>query len=344
MAGMTQAREMSRKRGLVVQVAVTRRIPEAGLKRLQEADLTVNVWPGELPPTRDELVAFAREAEGLLTLLTERIDADVLAALPKPRVVSNMAVGYDNIDLAACTSRGVIVCITPDVLTETTADFTWALLLALARRVCEASREVVEGKWRTWEPLGFLGLDVAGATLGIVGLGRIGQAVARRARGFGMRILYTDRERREAVVEEQLAARYVPLDELLRESDFVSLHVPWTSETRKLIGARELALMKPTAILVNTARGAVVDTDALVVALQERRLWGAGLDVTDPEPLPADHPLLRCPNVVVTPHIASASERTRARMAELAAENLISALEGREPPRSLNWEALQLRG
>jgi glyoxylate reductase len=277
----------------------------------------------------------------LLTLLTERIDEALLDALPTVKVVSNMAVGFDNINVDACTRRGVVVCITPDVLTETTADFTWALMLAVARRVCEAAESVRAGTWRTWEPLGFLGRDLSGATLGIVGFGRIGRAVARRARGFDMRVLYTDKIRQSSEVERDLRATFVPLEQLLTESDIVTLHVPLTPETRKLIGARELALMKPRSILINTARGPVVDTEALVRALRTGHLWGAGLDVTDPEPLPADHPLLQCPNVIVTPHIASASETTRARMAELAAENLVAALQNRRPPRSLNWDEVR---
>jgi glyoxylate reductase len=277
----------------------------------------------------------------LLTLLTERIDEALLNALPTVKVVSNMAVGFDNIDVDACTRKGVVVCITPDVLTETTADFTWALMLAVARRVCEAAESVRAGTWRTWEPLGFLGRDLSGATLGIVGFGRIGRAVARRARGFDMRVLYTDKTRQSSEVERDLRATFVPLEQLLAESDIVTLHVPLTPETRKLIGARELALMKPRSILINTARGPVVDTEALVRALRTGHLWGAGLDVTDPEPLPADHPLLQCPNVIVTPHIASASETTRARMAELAAENLVAALQNRRPPRSLNWDEVR---
>jgi glyoxylate reductase len=277
----------------------------------------------------------------LLTLLTERIDEALLNALPTVKVVSNMAVGFDNIDVDACTRKGVVVCITPDVLTETTADFTWALMLAVARRVCEAAESVRAGTWRTWEPLGFLGRDLSGATLGIVGFGRIGRAVARRARGFDMRVLYTDKTRQSSEVERDLRATFVPLEQLLAESDIVTLHVPLTPETRMLIGARELALMKPRSILINTARGPVVDTEALVRALRTGHLWGAGLDVTDPEPLPADHPLLQCPNVIVTPHIASASETTRARMAELAAENLVAALQNRLPPRSLNWDEVR---
>ena len=331
-------------RGARVQVVVTRRIPSRGIELLQAAGFEVAVWPGDLPPTRDELIAFARGADGLLTLLTERIDGALLDALPSVKVVSNMAVGYDNIDVEACTARGVVVCITPDVLTETTADFTWALLFAVARRVYEAVENVRRGAWRTWEPLGFLGKDVHGATLGIVGFGRIGQAVARRAFGFAQEVLYTDRNRVAPERERELNAHFVPLDELLQRSDIVTLHVPLTPETRHLIGARELALMKPSAILINTARGPVVDTEALVDALRHGRLWGVGLDVTDPEPLPANHPLLQFPNVVVTPHIASASEATRQRMAELAAQNVISVLRGERPPRSLNWDEVQGKG
>jgi glyoxylate reductase len=322
-----------------MRIAVTRRIPEGGLELLaQRAEVVV--WPGALPPSREDLVAFAAGADGLLTLLTDRVDAALLEALPSVRVVSNMAVGYDNIDLNAATSRGVVVCITPDVLTETTADFAFALILAVARRLKPAADSVLRGEWKTWEPMGFLGQDVYGATIGIVGLGRIGQAVARRARGFDMTILYADQTRRPQA-ERDLGARFVPLDELLRESDIVSLHVPLTDETRLLIGAEQLRLMKRTAILINTARGGVVDTEALAGALERGDIWAAGLDVTDPEPLPPDHRLLRLPNAVVTPHIASASHATRARMAELAAQNVLSALDGKRPPRALNWEAVR---
>ena len=322
-----------------MRVAVTRGIPEAGLELLRrEADVVV--WPEPCPPSREQLIEFAAGADGLLTLLTERIDGELLDALPSVRAVSNMAVGYDNIDVEAATARGVVVCITPDVLTETTADFAFALILAVARKVKLAADSVLRGEWRTWEPMGFLGQDVHGATLGIVGMGRIGQAVARRARGFNMKILYSDQQRRPEI-EEELGARFASLEQLLRESDIVTLHVPLTRETRKLIGAEQLRSMKRSAILINTARGGVVDTEALADALESGTIWAAGLDVTDPEPLPADHRLLRLPNVLVTPHIASASEATRAQMSRLAAENLIAALRGEEPPRSLNWEAVR---
>jgi len=321
-----------------VRIAVSRVIPEAGLDLLRQAG-DVAVWEGELPPSREELVRLAEGADGLLTLLTERVDGDLLDRLPSVRVVSNMAVGFDNIDVAACTARGVAVCATPDVLTETTADLAFGLLLAVARRIPEGHNAVLAGAWRTWEPMGYLGPDVHGATLGIIGLGRIGQAVARRARGFDMRILY-HAPRRRPEVEEELGAEWRELDALLAESDFVSLHVPLTEQTRGMIGREQLQRMRRGAVLINTARGPVVQTDALLEALEQGWIWAAGLDVTDPEPLPAEHPLLRHPRVVVTPHIASASFTTRNRMAELAARNLLAVLRGETPPRCLNPEVL----
>ncbi|MBX5444558.1 D-glycerate dehydrogenase [Sphaerobacter sp.] len=321
-----------------MRIAVSRVIPEAGLDLLRQAG-DVAVWEGELPPSREELVRLAEGADGLLTLLTERVDGDLLDRLPSVRVVSNMAVGFDNIDVAACTARGVAVCTTPDVLTETTADLAFGLLLAVARRIPEGHNAVLAGAWRTWEPMGYLGPDVHGATLGIIGLGRIGQAVARRARGFDMRILY-HAPRRRPEVEEELGAEWRELDALLAESDFVSLHVPLTEQTRGMIGREQLQRMRRGAVLINTARGPVVQTDALLEALEQGWIWAAGLDVTDPEPLPAEHPLLRHPRVVVTPHIASASFTTRNRMAELAARNLLAVLRGETPPRCLNPEVL----
>ncbi|HVX30579.1 MAG TPA: D-glycerate dehydrogenase, partial [Nitrolancea sp.] len=273
-----------------MRVAVTRTIPERGLRLLREFGDVV-VWPEQLPPTRERLIDFARGADGLLSLLTEPIDAELLEQLPSVRVVSNFAVGFDNIDVPACTARGVAVCTTPDVLTDTTADFAFALLLASARRVVEAADSVPRGEWKTWEPMGFMGQDVAGATIGVIGFGRIGVAMAKRARGFGMRILYTDAiERPEA--ERELGAERVDLEALLTSSDFVSLHVPLTPETKRLIGAEQLAMMKPNAVLVNTSRGPVVDNDALADALEAGTIWGAALDVTDPEPLPAGHRLV----------------------------------------------------
>jgi glyoxylate reductase len=325
------------KEGLVL-VAVTRNIPERGLKLLREF-CDVAVWPEQLPPNREEFVDFAHGADGLLSLLTEPVDAELLERLPTVRVVSNYAVGFDNIDVAACSARGVAVCTTPDVLTDTTADFAFALLLASARKVVESANAVPRGDWKTWEPLGYLGLDVAGATLGVVGFGRIGAALAKRATGFGMRILYADAiERPEA--EHELGAERVELETLLKSSDFISLHVPLTPETDGMIGAEQLSMMKPKAVLVNTSRGSVVDNDALADALERGTIWGAALDVTNPEPLPADHRLVGMPNCIITPHVASATEETRAKMSELAAKNVIAVLSGEPPLRCLNPDVL----
>lgn len=321
-----------------MRIAVTRRLPEAGIKRL-ESQAVISVWPEQLPPSPERLIELAREADGILTTLNDRIDAEFLEQVSSVKVVSNFAVGYDNIDVDACTQRGIAVCITPDVLTDTTADFAFALLMAAARRVSESHASIPRGEWRTWEPLGYLGRDVHGATLGIVGMGRIGVAMARRATGFGMRVLYTDVRRNEAA-ESQVDSTFVDFDQILSDSDFVSVHVPLTPETRHLFSWSEFERMKPSAVLVNTARGPVVDTEALVDALNSGQIWGAGLDVTDPEPLPADHPLLSIGRAVVTPHIASASERTRSEMARLAADNLLAALGGSEPPRCVNPEVL----
>jgi len=321
-----------------VKVAVTRVIPEAGLAMLRAA-ADVALWDQSEPPSRADLVTLGRGCDGLLTLLTDPVDGDLLDELPTVRVVSNFAVGFDNVDVPACTARGVAVCTTPDVLTETTADYAFALLMAVARRVVDGARSAAAGAWKTWEPMGFLGPDVHGATVGIIGMGRIGSAVAARAHGFGMRILYAD-SRPAPDAEASTGAERRDIDHVLRESDFVTLHVPLLAETRGLIGTRELKLMKPTATLINTSRGPVVQTQALVQALQEGTIWGAGLDVTDPEPLPADSPLLSMARVVITPHIASASEATRARMAELAAANVIAVLRGDRPPRCLNPEVL----
>ena len=290
---------------------VTRALPGSALDRLREAH-DVDVWPGELPPSREELIEHAREVEGLLCLLTDAIDADVIAACPQLRVISNYAVGSDNIDSEAAAARGIEVCVTPDVLTDTTADLAFALLLAAARRVVEGERDVRAGNWGTWEPSGWLGLDVHGATLCIIGMGRIGSAVARRAEGFSMRVIEIGRDDH--------------LSDALGQADFVSVHCPLTDETRGLIGQAELAVMKPTAVLVNTARGPIVQTDALHKALLEGSIGAAALDVTDPEPLPPDHPLLALPNVIVVPHIGSATHRTRERMADLAVDNLLAAL------------------
>ena len=319
-------------------VFVTREIPAEGLDAIRAA-CDLDLWEGELPPPREELLRRVAGVDGLLALLTDRVDAELLdAAGPRLRVVSNYAVGFDNVDVPACTRRGIAVGNTPGVLTETTADLTWTLLMAAARRIAEADRYVRDGRWLTWGPLTLLGPDVHGSTLGIVGFGRIGQAVARRARGFGMRVLYHDTKRLPAAVEEETNATYVPFDELLTGSDFVSLHVNLTSATRHLIDAHALARMQPTAVLVNTSRGPVVDTDALVAALREGTIWAAALDVTDPEPLPVGHPLVVLDNCLVVPHIASASLPTRGKMAAMAAANLLAGVRGERLPTAVNPE------
>lgn len=319
-------------------VFVGRLIPDDGLRLVREAT-DADVWPDELPPPRDELLRRVAGVDGVLALLTDKVDDEFLdAAGPQLKVVSNFAVGFDNIDVAACTRRGVAVGNTPGVLTETTADLAWTLLMAAARRIVEGADYVRDDRWKTWGPLLLLGPDVHGATLGIVGFGRIGQAVARRASGFGMRILYHDVARAQNAVETALGATFVPLDQLLRESDFVTLHVNLTPETRHLIDAAALASMKPTAILVNTARGPVVDSSALVHALREGEIAGAALDVTDPEPLPASHPLVGLPNCLVVPHIASATRATRGKMAEMAAANLLAGVRGERLPTPVNPE------
>ena len=317
-------------------VFVTRNLPGDALGLLRQA-CEVAVWAGELPPPPDDLRREAAAAHGLLTLLTDRVDDDLLAAAPKLVAVSNMATGYDNIDVAAAGRRLVLVSRTPGVLTETTADLAFGLLLAAARRIAEGDRYVRAGRWRTWGPEIMLGPDVHGATLGIIGLGRIGTAVARRAAGFGMRILYHGRSRKPQA-EKDLGASYADLETLLRESDFVSIHAALTEDTRGLIGARQLGLMKAEAVLVNTARGPIVDQDALYEALRSGAIAGAALDVTEPEPLPADSPLLALDNVVITPHIASASVATRSEMARLAAENLLASLAGEVNDNAVNPE------
>jgi lactate dehydrogenase-like 2-hydroxyacid dehydrogenase len=288
-----------------------------------------------LPGLSPELESHLPEAAGLLTLLTVPVTAALLDKAVQLKVVSNIAVGVDNIDLAACTRRGIPVGHTPGVLTEGTADLTMALLLAVARRIPQAAQDARDGRWTTWSPTGWLGADLNRATLGIVGMGKIGQAVAERARGFGLRLVYANRSARPEV-EEKLGAVRLPLTELLGQSDFVSLHVPLTPETRHLIQADTLRQMKPSAILLNVSRGPVVDTAALVHALSEGWIQAAGLDVTDPEPLPPDHPLYQLPNCLVLPHIGSATWNTRRRMAELAAENILAGLAGRPLPYCAN--------
>lgn len=275
------------------------------------------------------------QADGLLTLLTVPVNDELLNQAPNLRVISQMAVGVDNIDLAACTARGVPVGHTPGVLTDATADTAMALLLAAARRLPETVSDAKAGRWGTWNPTQWLGADLAGATLGIVGMGKIGRSTAHRARAFGLNIIYTSRKFYPDV-EDELDATFHCLEEVLRSSDFVSLHTPLTDETRHLINKRTLSMMKPSAILVNTARGGVVDTNALVDALQNGTIRAAALDVTDPEPLPPTHPLYQLPNCLITPHIGSATERTRQRMAQLACENLLAGLAGEKLPHCAN--------
>jgi glyoxylate reductase len=269
---------------------MTRKIPEVGFVTLKSAG-EVSVWPEQLPPSPEKLVELTSDCDGVLSTLNDRIDMAFLDQVPGLKVVSNFAVGYDNIDVDACTERGIAVCITPDVLTDTTADFALALLMAAARRISESHQSIQRGEWKTWEPLGYLGKDVHGATLGIVGMGRIGVAMARRASGFDLTVTYSDMHSNEQA-ERELGVVRVEFDELLERSDFVSVHVPLTPSTRHLFGPKQFEAMKSSAVLINTARGPVVDTDALVDALNSGKIWGAGLDVTDPEPLPADHPLL----------------------------------------------------
>ncbi len=317
----------------VARIAVTRRIDDDSLSILAGAGEVVR-WDDDLPPDRDHLIALLDGADAALTLLTDRIDADLLDRCPSLRVVSNLAVGYDNIDVAACTAREVAACTTPNVLTQTTAEFAIALLMAVARQVVPAARAAREGEWKTWYPFRFLGRDLAGATFGIVGLGRIGAAVAEMATGLGMRVVYSGGSETDRYPRIALAT-------LLSTADVVSLHVPATPATHHLIDARALGLMKSDAILLNTSRGTVIDSDALVAALDAGRLFGVGLDVTDPEPLPPDHPLYRFDRVTIVPHIASATLTTRKRMSALAAENIVAVLAGTEPPHCLNPEVLQ---
>ena len=316
-------------------VFVTRRIPDAGMKLLEQ-ETDVDLWEAPAPPEYSSLVQRAKGVDGLLCMLTDTVDANLMDSIGSQlKVISQVSVGVDNIDLRAATDRGIPVGNTPGVLTDTTADLAWALLMAAARRVVESDRFVREGRWKTWGPIDFLGLDVAGATLGIIGFGRIGRAVARRALGFGMRILYYSRTRHPEA-EKECRAQYVDLETLLRESDFVSLHTNLTAETHHFINEDRLAMMKPTGILINTARGPVVDSKALFRALARGVIAYAALDVTEPEPIDPDDPLLGLANIVVIPHIGSASVKTRSRMAEMAAENLIAGLAGKLPPNCAN--------
>ena len=315
-------------------VFITRAIPEKGFEIIRDF-CDVDLWPDELPPTRDELLQHVRGVDGLLCLLTDRVDSEVMdEAGSQFKAISNLAVGFDNIDVNAATTRKIPVGNTPDVLTDATADFAFALMMAVARRIPEAERYVHEGKWKTWGPMILLGVDLKGATLGLVGFGRIGQAMARRAVGFDMNVIYYDpgEKKQDATIQ----ATRVDFETLLKESDFISLHTPLTPDTRHLINTEALSKMKPNAVLVNTSRGPVVDMDALYETLKEKRIFGAGLDVTEPEPLPLNSPLLTLDNIVVVPHIASASQATRDKMSLMAAQNLIAGLKGERLPNCVN--------
>ncbi len=325
-------------------VLITREIPENGVELLRK-HFEVEIWGDEHEISREVLLEKIREVDALVTMLSERIDEEVFDAAPRLRIVANYAVGYDNIDVKEATKRGIYVTNTPDVLTNATADFTWTLLLATARRLVEADKFVRSGEWEekgvAWHPLMFLGHDVYGKTIGIVGFGRIGRAIARRARGFGMKILYTARSRKSGA-EKELGAEFKPLEELLGESDFVVLAVPLTRETCHMINEKRLKLMKPTAILVNIARGKVVDTEALVKALKEGWIAAAGLDVFEEEPYYHEE-LFKLKNVVLAPHIGSATYGARECMAELVARNLIAFKNGEVPPTLVNGEVVRVK-
>ncbi|MBW4623168.1 MAG: D-glycerate dehydrogenase [Cyanosarcina radialis HA8281-LM2] len=318
------------------QVFVTRRLPMA-LDRLQEI-AKVEVWPERQPPPYEVLLEKVKAIDGLLCLLTDRIDRQLLETGTALKVISQMAVGYDNIDISAASARGIPVGHTPGVLTDATADFTWALLMAAARRIVEADKFTRALQWQTWEPDLLLGADLVGATLGIVGLGRIGQAVARRASGFNMRILYASRHQCDRQLETSLGVEFAEFDRLLSESDFVTIHTPFSADTYHLFSDRQFELMKPTAILINTSRGGIVDPDALHRALSSGQIAAAAIDVTEPEPIPTDSPLLGLDNLIIAPHIASASRQTRQKMAQMAIDNLIAGLQGDRLPHCVNPE------
>jgi len=327
---------------MAASVYITRMIPEAGPAMLRENGLTVEANAHDRNLSRDELLADVRDRGALLTMLNDTIDDEVLGAAGPPcRIVANYAVGFNNVDLAAATRRGVLVTNTPGVLTETTADLAWALMLAVARRIPQAQALVRSGKWSGWGPMQFLGHDVHGATLAVIGAGRIGTAVGLRSTGFRMRLLYVDNHNNLEL--DRIGGRRVDLETALRQADFVSLHLPLAPETHHLIGRRELEMMKPTACLINTARGPVIDESALVEALRTRRIAGAGLDVYENEPALTPG-LAELDNAVCVPHLGSGTEATRGRMAVMAAANILAALNGREPPNLVNREVLQARG
>ena len=322
-------------------VFVTRVIPEKGLDLIREV-CEVDLWQNGMPPAREDLLKRVQGIDGLLCLLTDKVDGEVMDSAGEGlKVISNLAVGFDNINVPAATARGIPVGNTPDVLTDATADFAFTLLMAAARRLLEADRYIRLGKWKTWDPLALLGVDMKDATLGLVGFGRIGKAMARRARGFDMRVIYYDPTDKEP--DPDIEATRVDFETLLEEADFISLHTPLTPDTRRLIDSEALSRMKPTAVLINTSRGPVVDLEALYEAMKEKRIFAAALDVTDPEPLPPEHPLYTLDNVIIAPHIASASRGTRDKMAWMAAQNLIAGLKSERLPNCVNPQVYSQR-
>lgn len=321
-------------------IYVTRELPERGLNIIKK-HFDTEVWPEYSPPPKKTIIEKATDVDALVSLLSDKIDAEVFDKAPKLKIVSQLAVGFDNIVIPEATKRGIYVTNTPEVLTDTTADFAWALLMALARRVVEADKYVRTGQWKVaWHPAMLTGRDVFNTTIGIVGAGRIGYAVAKRAKGFNMNILFYDVIPRPEM-EKELNAKKVDLDTLLRESDFVSIHVPLMKETHHLINTEKLRLMKKTAYLINNSRGPVIDEKALYDALKEGKIAGAGLDVFEQEPTPLDNPLLKLDSVVVAPHISSASLETRSKMSEMVADNLVSFFEGRKPPNLVNPDVMK---
>jgi len=323
-------------------IYVTREIPERGIKIIKK-HFEAEVWPEYNPPPKQTIIKKVKDVDAIASLLSDKIDSEVFDAAPKLKIIAQMAVGFDNIDIKEATKRGIYVTNTPEVLTDTTADFAWALLMAVARRVVEADKYVRTGQWKvSWHPSMLAGRDVYNATIGVVGAGRIGYAVAKRAKGFNMKILFYDVIPRPEM-EKDLGAKRVDLNTIFKESDFVSIHVPLMKETYHLVNEEKLKLMKKTAYLINNSRGPVVDEKALYIALKEDKIAGAGLDVFEQEPTPVDNPLLKLDNVVVAPHISSASHETRSKMAEMVADNLVAFLEGRTPPNLVNPEVLKIR-
>jgi len=323
-------------------VYVTRDMPERGLRIIKEK-FDAEIWPEYAPPPKKVIIEKAAKVDALATLLSDKIDAEVFDAAPNLKIVAQMAVGFDNIDLAEATKRGIYVTNTPGVLTETTADFAWTLLMAVARRVVEGDKYVRTGQWKVgWHPMMLQGRDIYGATLGIVGLGRIGCAIAKRAKGFDMKVLYNDVIRRPDF-EKEYGIEFVDADYLFKNADFITVNVPLMKETHHLVNEKKLRMMKKTAYIINNARGPVVDEKALYKALKEDWIAGAGLDVFEQEPTSMDNPLLKLDNVVVAPHISSASYETRSKMAEMTAENLVAFFEGKSPPNLVNADVLKVK-